>query len=77
MNSASLASIGTSLANVAAAIAERVRQQLPSNGAVQGPFAFVDAAFDSEVESLRLEGQDQLADTLTALRGQIGEMDNG
>ena len=63
MDDASLANIGASLNNVAAAIAERLRHEGQSV-----PFKDYDEQLSLEALRLRGEGQTALADALLALR---------
>ena len=65
MNSASLATVADCLVNAGNAIAERLRQE--GAGALP-PFTSVDEHFDAEVNRLRREGQDALAEALAPLR---------
>jgi predicted trehalose synthase len=69
--------IGDAFANLAAAFAERARQELPAMGAAKPPFPFFDAALEREAKRLRDMGQDQLADAVSALRSEIEGTDNG
>lgn len=69
MTSNELSTIGVSLGNIAAAIAERLRHE--GSGAVP-PFTFVDECFDKEARRVRAVGQVAFADALEALRADVG-----
>jgi hypothetical protein len=70
MTSESLNAIGTSLGNVASAIAECVRQE---GGGAKPPFAHFEECLLDEAARLRGEGQEALAKGLTALAGSYGK----